>query len=293
MSVWKPDAVILGPGGIKGLLEIGCLEILEASNILTDVNHYVGVSVGAVIAFLRCIGYKFSEISKKALETNIFRFPTIPTGNNLQELIEHIKVVMGQLKTQKGILGIGDIRDFLVTLIVEKLGCIPSLNGLYMASGKKLTCVTLNISQDSVEYISHVNHPEMNCIDAVLRSINIPGVFEGVTDHIDGSQYVDGALGDPCPIKHIDDGETRILNLYIDELHRNTAMIEYLYASYSAPMRQLRKLAIEGASKHCRHIRLVCDVSVFSLFLATEEDKKKLIRDGHSAGQNFVGGVLK
>jgi len=55
--MWKPDIVILGPGGIKGFLELGVLYALQNNNLLENVHTYVGVSVGSIISLLLVCGF--------------------------------------------------------------------------------------------------------------------------------------------------------------------------------------------------------------------------------------------
>ena len=40
-SDWKPSVLVLGPGGIKGHLELGALLILEKEGYLSNIHQFV------------------------------------------------------------------------------------------------------------------------------------------------------------------------------------------------------------------------------------------------------------
>src|SRR6056297_3123288 len=70
---WTPELIVLGPGGVKGFLELGSLLVLEKWGWLDNVHTFVGVSVGAIISLLLICGYKVSEIIAEAADANIFQ----------------------------------------------------------------------------------------------------------------------------------------------------------------------------------------------------------------------------
>ena len=59
---WKPDIIVLGPGGSKGYIQLGALLRLELDNLLSNVVQYVGCSVGAIISLLMVVGYSANDI---------------------------------------------------------------------------------------------------------------------------------------------------------------------------------------------------------------------------------------
>ncbi|GAH01238.1 unnamed protein product, partial [marine sediment metagenome] len=53
---WKPNILVIGPGGIKGFYYCGALLSLDSGGILSDVDTIVGCSVGSLIGLLLISG---------------------------------------------------------------------------------------------------------------------------------------------------------------------------------------------------------------------------------------------
>jgi predicted acylesterase/phospholipase RssA len=68
----KPHVIILGPGGVKGFLQLGLLYILTQNNFLDDVHTYIGVSIGSIISLLVVCNYSIDEIISHAIHTDLF-----------------------------------------------------------------------------------------------------------------------------------------------------------------------------------------------------------------------------
>jgi len=54
-SLWKPDVIVLGPGGAKGYLELGALLKFEEVDYFENVKYWTGCSIGSAAALMmRC-----------------------------------------------------------------------------------------------------------------------------------------------------------------------------------------------------------------------------------------------
>lgn len=279
---WYPTVCVLGPGGIKGFLELGALSRLNEEDFLSEVKTYVGVSVGAIIGLLIIVGYSPEDIVPEATKFDMFQdLNSIDTNKFQLETLISIAV------TNMGLVSHSAMRSKLEFLVRDKMGMVPTLEQLYIAQGIKLVTVTLNLSLDRVEYVSYETEPNLSCVDAVLLSTNIPFLFQRLTYR--SWTYVDGAFGNPYPIDLYDDGKTNILGLNISSSSNNISDLKmYGYKVIHSPMTQIKQRIIEKASKRCRHINLRSCVLDASGILVKEDDKAQMLKTGYAEASKFL-----
>ncbi len=193
--MWQPKVLILGPGGVKGFLQLGSLLLLEQTRVLDDIETVIGVSIGSVIGLLYVIGYKISEIIELSISTSLSSiFSTLAIAN---------------IGTSIGLISHQGIREKLTFVVQKKLGHIPTLSQLYFATGINFQAVTTDLTDDKCVYVSHETFPDLSCIEAIIMSINIPLLFEKyeLNQHL----YVDGGISNPLPIEKYFNDPTQLL----------------------------------------------------------------------------------
>lgn len=275
---WKPDVLVLGPGGVKGFLELGALILLEAEGFLKNVTTYIGVSVGAIIALLLVAGYTVTEIIAEAVETNLF-----------QDLSS---INLENIKANSGLISNRAIRERLILRLEEKFGFVPNLDQLYLVTGLKFMCVTMNLSKCRAEYLSRQTCSDMSCVDAVMLSMNIPLIFYKLKYR--GSIYIDGAFANSYPIDQYDDGTHDILGIYITTENEERMIPEdfpipmYLYKIIDCSMVENRERIIRASSNRCRHLGLYSP-TIDTLGLTMDiKTKSQLVLQGYHRAKEFV-----
>jgi len=270
---WYPRTLVIGPGGVKGMMILGCLVPLEDIHYLKYIDTYCGVSVGSIISLLLIVGYKVREIISKACKYDFFQNSCF----DMTKIIEH-----------KGMLSNEPIRQKLSKLILKKMGTIPSLYELYMKTGKSLITTTLNITEEKTEYMNYQTHPLISCIDAVMYSVNIPFIYYQLLDK-NGNSYIDGALGNHYPIDYVDDDKTNILGIYVKTLFdNNNNIIDYSHKIIEVSMDQARLRKINNASNYCKHILLETkNSSIIGLDLNIKM-LADLVYEGYKVGNQFI-----
>lgn len=297
---WRPKVVVVGPGGVKGFIELGALVFLKEKGILDSVDSYIGVSVGALLSLLIVSGYTIREIIAIAADTDIF--------HGLSSLS------LKKMSENSGLISSEPIRKKLTDLITAKFGRVLTLYQLYMATGLTYVAVTLNIDTEETEYMGPNTTPHISCVDATMLSMNIPFLFYRLIHK--GNVYIDGALGNPYPVDYFDDGQTDILGIYIEELypHRQNKIrrvnrlmtVEpaespqertstedlpfsiYLNKVIQASMNQHRKHIIKHSSSSVRHLALETSVLDFTGLSVSAQEKANLIVAGYAAAKRFV-----
>lgn len=270
------DVLVLGPGGIKGFLELGALYYLEETDRLREIHTLVGVSVGAIICLLLNIGLTVKEILHIAIEESDFI--------NIEEL--DILYIMTNFRKHSGLFSNQKIREVLSNIINDKLSFVPTLRELYEITNKELVTVTYNLSKESVIYMSYKNYPDTNCIDAILISINIPIVFHMLKMNED--VYIDGAFGDPYPILLKDNGRNRVLGIYIESKTGNKDnILIYIHDAIHCLFTNLTKRNASESSVRCKHLGLKCDVIYAIGTHVSITDKARMFLYGYSEAKSF------
>lgn len=282
LNEWTPEILILGPGGIKGFLELGALCLLEEEGYLKNIKTYVGVSIGAIIGLLLVAGYKPIEIIENALDTNLF-----------QDLSS---INFENIKHNTGLISNKSIKDKLIELMEEKFGFVPNLQQLYLATGLEFMCVSMNLSKDQAEYISYKTEPDINCVDAVLLSSNIPLLFYKLK--YKGCIYIDGAFGNPYPIDQYDNNKVQILGIYITGQNKERTASQtipddfpiaiYLYKIIDSSIIQIRDRIIKNSSSCCKHLRLFCS-TIDTIGLTIDmKAKSQMVLQGYHVAKQFI-----
>ncbi len=158
--------LVLGGGAAFGLAHIGVLKVLEEEGIPVDI--VAGSSMGALIGSLWASGYKAADIEKMAFE---FR-----KRSNLIKLIDLVIPVSGIISGKavmswlRGKLGKRTFRDTKIPL--------------------KIVAYDLMHRRDLI-------FSEGSIIEAIRKSISIPGVFQPVISK--DQLIIDGGVMNPLP----------------------------------------------------------------------------------------------
>jgi predicted acylesterase/phospholipase RssA len=245
---------------MKVFLELGALLELERRGFLTQIKKFIGCSIGSLVSLLLVSGYNILQIINEFLNEDIFSY-----------IID--KLDLDKIYKSTGLINPNKIKSKLSIKLLSKFTFVPNLQQLYLATGKGLYCVAYNITRDTVDVFSHETTPECSCIDAVLFSMNIPGLFYQMK--YDNCLYVDGALGNPYPIDVFDDGKTKILGVSIDSEStlKIESGIEYFYKIIQSPMIQLKKRILSESSSLCKNIEIKS--TYFDTLGVSLDNKKK------------------
>lgn len=274
MDTWKPDVLVIGPGGVKGLKVLGFLTPLEDCGTLESVKDFCGASVGSIISLLLICGYKVREIINEAIMLDIFSELNF---SSISAVIEN-----------KGLVSNEPMKKLLSKLVENKFGVVPSLHGLYSMTGKSLITTTLNVSDEESMMMNPFTHPELSCVDAVMFSVNIPFVFYQLSH--EGKVCVDGGLGNPYPVDYFDDGERKILGVYMKTIRSSLigSTSTYFHKIVNSAIEERRNDIIRASSDKCLHIRL--EVLTSGTFSMTIQEKTAILIEGVNQGQEFLDG---
>jgi len=240
---WKPRILCLGAGGMKGLDELGTIWWFWSENVMSDIDTYIGCSIGGIICALLSIGYWPHEILTWAIDTTLFK--------NAAE------IQMTGVARDYGLISNTTFDDALAKrlkqMIVTKMGKIPTLGEHYKMTGKKLYVAIASLKEKRVKYVCHETDPDMDLFVALRGTSNMPVVF-GKLEH-QKDYLIDGAVMDPLPALHLDDGKTPMLVIGVmDEcpwVFEKVGVMSYFDRILAMSLKKLTENTIANISKAC------------------------------------------
>jgi len=273
------DTIVLSGGSVKGLLTIGALQYAYDNYLLSDIKIYIGTSVGAMLNFLLIIGYTPIEIM------------IYLCTNQLIEKLQHFNIVA--MINGSGALSFSSIYEHVEKMTIDKIGFLPTIQDLKDKFGKEFICVTYNLSESKVEYISYENNPQLPCLIAIKMSSNLPLIFENFK--YGNNFYIDGGVSDNFAIDVGISKGNKIIGIYLEEEEKNfndnkdINIIEFIYKLMFIPISQSMKYKIDNAmmDKKCKIIKLKVNNTSTLSFNISSVDKLELFSSGYQQIKNY------
>lgn len=266
---YSPTVLVLGPGGFKGFVYLGSILRLRECGLLDKINHFVGVSIGAIISSLLVSGVTIEKIIVEGIGVDL-----------ISSFIDK-DVKVGDVITHLGLIDHSLMREKLGKIFIECFRTIPTLDELFRLTNKKLTVVTSNISRREVQYINYENSPHLSVVDAVMMSSNIPLIFQCL--EINGDFFADGAIGNPFPLDYVDDGHTQILGVIVKsifndkiDVHKLSGIVQYLFRSFNFSIEELERTKLKSLSSQCRTLILKSS-SIDTMGVFLDKDRKLMM----------------
>lgn len=273
---WKPRVMVLGPGGVKGFLLLGCLMRLFQNDYLDQVNHWVGVSAGAAISLLIVAGYNIGEIIEMCLEI---------------DLIEDVLAInLDQAGQKLGLLQNKTVETKIKTSLESRYNHVPTLKELFTRTNIDLTLVTFNIDTVEPVFLNHKTHPNLSALEAAMMSMAVPFLIQ--PRKYNGQTYIDGAVGAPYPVTRYDREGVNVLGLYIssesDLYSSQKKPSSFVYKIIQASIKMLREVEIEHCSERVKHIGLKTEVRDTTGISLDRNAKQSMIDSGYRCGERFM-----
>lgn len=262
------DTLVLSGCSLNGIVTLGAIQY-ALDNSLLEINTYIGTSSGALISYLLIIGYTPVEIL------------VFICVNQIMGKMKDFNIV--NMVNGNGASSFTYIHELIEKATLQKIGYLPTLEDLFTNFGKKLICVTHNLSTNSTEYLSPETHPRLPCLVALRMSSNLPLIF----DHYKyaGSFYIDGGISDNFAIDLGDKMGNKVLgiifNLDKEKLEPGTNILEYIYNLMFIPICQDIDRKISKLTDKCKIICLYYDLKIFNFNLST-----KILLEMFSVGYN-------
>jgi predicted acylesterase/phospholipase RssA len=272
-----PNTIILGPGGSKGILELGALKRLyEEPEYMKNVNKWIGISAGAAIGLLLVCGYYIDEIIELCM--------------NMSIIDDVIHMDLLEAKQKLGLLKNKTVEEKLKECVIKKFGKIVTLRELYEQTNLYYCAVTSNLDKLIPEYLDKDTEPDLSCVEAAMMSMAVPilmqpRIYKGFT-------YLDGALGNTLPILKYDNGQNKILAIYIsseeDIVSSQISLTTFLYRLIQFSMKVMRDMNIECGSKNVKTIALKTTHKDTTGLSINKEARQQMVKQGYETADDFL-----
>ena len=269
------DAVALSGGGAKGILQLGILHYYYEQKLFNpdSIQEYAGTSIGSVNCLLLICGYTPMEIFKE-----IYSMESFFSVNDCHSMWDVIKYM--------GLMTIATFASKIKDLVEKKLGCVPTLKKLKNITGKTLHVSGANITKMCEQRYSPRTHPNLNCVDAVKMSCNLPLVFQRIS--YNESYIVDGGLMNNFPWDYISSARKNILGVVVTgndfSIHADTFM-GYFYRCVVLPINTMTNLRCQMAPPKVHIVRAVWDGVPLLQFKMSSDQKMDMFLTGMAEGE--------
>jgi NTE family protein len=286
--------LVFSSGGIKGICFIGALIELEKLDLLKNITHFAGTSVGSIIATLIAIGYTPKETKRIMLGEKIDFDKIADTSNYIVDIYHFIN--------QYG-MAYGDyLYQAMGDVIKQKTGNEDYTFGdLYRDKGYNLVITAVNLNRKKLVYFYHETYPDLPIRVAIRMSTSVPFLY--IPYIYNNEYYVDGGTlntylievfdgAAPDDIKTMYDGipNPKTLGLKIVYPEPESTEINHLYDyAYSFIETFLAENENKNllASNLSRTIQINTPAYPLKKFDLTLEEKKHLIRQGKKGVRTY------
>ena len=266
----------LSGGGIRAVSYIGALETLSAAGALINIDEYLGVSAGAFIAFLICIGYSLTEMRQIMNKFDFGEIREISTENFL-EFDENYGIDDGERLMK------------VLTSLMKIKGFSPDLT--FAGLPKRLRIFATDLKELQPREFSAKRTPNVPIITALRASMAIPFYFTPVRDPITNHLLTDGAVIANYPMVHLNNFEALgSIGLAFNDHTNNYNDVENIFTFFHQVMSCF--WIKENSSIYSRYAKntiiIPCSIYPAWNFEATEADKKFLYDCGITAAKKFL-----
>lgn len=177
--------LILSGGSVKGFGLLGGIQAIFERYDSNKFTSFFGTSIGSIICYLLCIGYKPLEIIH-----NI----------NCNKILHKVRTDIDILNalSEKGLVNFEYIIEELELMTLIKYDSLFTFKTLYEKLGKELCCITYNYTLQKKEILHYTTTPDLPCLLGLQMSSSLPFVFDKF--EYNDNLYLDGGIADNFPI---------------------------------------------------------------------------------------------
>jgi len=194
MNLQHIKSIALDGGGVKGFSFIGVIKYLEEKNILKNIKHVIGSSVGSIFAASIACGMNSGDM-KNIIRNENFEDLKDDTWGYVFDIIR-VYNHYGFCKGDAMYDFCGKILDYSTN------NADITFLELFEKTHIELVITGTNLNKCKTEFFSYKTRPEMKVRLAMRISASIPLFFKAID--MDGDIYVDGGLLNSYPIWYFD-----------------------------------------------------------------------------------------
>lgn len=175
----------LSGGGLCGLSYIGCIRFLEMENMLNDIRHISGTSIGAFFGCAIALNMSYIDIEKYIKE--FIRHPLVFDASKILGIVSTFGIDDGQFLVEALRMYVRAKYDKDDITFLE----------LTKTTGKYFVVCATCVDTMKATYFSVDSTPDVGILDAVQASMSVPLFVR--PKKIGDFHYCDGAVTDNIP----------------------------------------------------------------------------------------------
>lgn len=277
-----PRRIALSGGGIRTIAHAGALQAWRDAGVLSAVREYLGVSGGAFVAMILCLGYSIDELRRLCIE---FDFNTLNTFDPDQAFL--FLETLG--------LDTGHALERLLVSILKHKGYGPHATFQELSDQTPILRVfATNLTTCEVQEFSKAVTPTTEIIFAVRSSMSLPLYYTPMKHPDSGHTFVDGGVLHNLPMAFLKEEELHdtwgiMFNQPPAALGNPSAGIfEYMKHLYNSMLHK----RYEGMLRSMSHKILRIPIAHISPihFSLSQQEKEDILREAAANAAEFLYG---
>ena len=265
------DTLILSGGSTKGISFLGSINYLIENDYidkrLKNIKKIICVSASFVF-ILTLILLEYDYIFIEKFLSNI----------DFKKILNINDISLKNVIDEYGLINYNNNHVHIRKILKIKYGVDSmSLLKLFKLSNIHIIVKVVNVTEQRVEYIDHINNPKINILKLIQMTTAIPVLLKPIK--YKNNLYQDGGLSGNCPIEINDSEKYLCIEIVPDKLNREVNNV-YDLAIFSWNMYTPDILIRKYDKKNIKIdlTKLNLNVSNFEIDLIT---KKKLLNEGY------------
>ena len=264
------DTLILSGGSIKGISFMGSIKYLIENKYIFENFKNIKKIICVSASFLFILMLNLFEYNYDFIENEIYNY-------DFTNILNINDISLKNLVDNYGLINYSKIHLHIKELLKKKYNVDKmSMLKLYNISNIHIIVKVVNLSDQKIEYIDHINNPKINILKLLQMTTAIPILMKPIK--YKNNLYLDGGLCGNCP-NEINDSENYLcLDIKSNKKYKINNIIDFLIVNY-----KLYDPDILTRKQSSRDIKI--DLSELSLnvtnFDLDYDLKKKLIDLGY------------
>jgi NTE family protein len=277
-----PRRIALSGGGIRTIAHAGALQTWRDAGILECVHEYLGVSGGAFVAMILCLGYSIDELRRLCLK---YDFNMLNTFDPEQAFL--FLETLG--------LDTGHALERLLVSILKHKGYGPHATFKELSDDLPVLRVyATNLTTSEVQEFSKRVTPDTEIVFAVRSSMSLPLYYTPMREPSTGHTFVDGGVLHNLPMAFLTEEELHdtwgiMFNQPSAELGNPSAgIVEYMKHLYNSMLHK----RYEGMLRSMSHKILRIPIGHISPihFSLTQDEKEEILQQAAEEARAFLYG---
>ena len=270
--------LVLSGGGVTALGFLGILKLLYEHDLIKEIEHFIGTSMGAIISYLLTIGFTHNELLEFS---KLFNFSKITEDIKLDNFLCNF-----------GFIDMNNIKIILKNISnVKNIDNDITFKQHYEKTKKKLSITGTCLSDFKLYYFNYENTPDMKIFDAILISCCIPLLFQPI-EH-DNKCWIDGGIINNFPIDYCNDEIDNTLGIAINDICFEKCTInpkkdlpDYLSNLFKCMVYSDTVKKLETYDKNT--IKYNFDISIMVDFNINSDEISEIFNDGYQQAQSQI-----